>query len=300
MSGVNQVQIERLVADASDPPVTMVPCAKRLRIVNALRSVPNDKKHIAMRDIAYLLLQDLTTPFPHPEYTHPMAIIATFITDDGNVGTPLPQIIRDQVNLVVETYTEVPQQAMQTMQMPFPFMVPNGTFTVETAAEKESKERQIVLHGFKMPATAIRPYDSLYPHLWAPPKQFPEWEASFTALFNVKESLAPVISFKVERYMFLMEQWFIQRGSSEITRTLTIVFNGYIQLLLEAYLAHKYKMHAGVATATFASATRRREHNALVLNYFEDLAEAEKAVTTAAAAAAPKNGVPGQKAPFRR
>ncbi|CUG76820.1 unnamed protein product [Bodo saltans] len=210
-----------------------------------------------------------TTPAPPTVLTFEDALksVAVYVPAAA-LAAPLPQVVRtafSEVLMALEERPEIHATSTPTAPLALPPVV-------ETTAEKEAREKVITVAGVKFPRTTLRPFTSLYPHLWVG-HTFVEWRMAFDELTK-GDKCPDHMRFKLKKLVEIVEAWFLDLPSSidGFTTTKIMTFNACIALLLEIHiLSIPLSTTPSSATAFFAQLLEERTHNCQALNYYEDL-----------------------------
>ncbi len=276
----------------SDTPAQVTPPevapTTKVRILKALREVPEEGRTETLVTVAECLLESSGKAVrSHMTATDALKEIAQFVPTDS-IGAILPQPVRIAFAEVIEGLglTRQAQAPAQTPSAtPPPPVASAATVLVETAGDKEIRERTIIVGGVKMLRVVGRPYNVLYPHFWLGGEKYLAWKCTYDELM-VGKKLPDHCLFKQRQCLTIIESWFdvvaaitppptVDTCPAHIVR----IFNANIALLLEMYLLGGGHLSGSpaAATACFAGLLEERAHSGATLNYYEDLKKSKEA-----------------------
>ena len=266
------------------------PPQKKLAILRTLHNTicPTDKYEEALV-LAAQTLADVNNPLFDPATVTTidtaLITIAKLIPDDFVHSAPLPAQIRDILKEVAVVVTPKERNYSQAGSV-----VQSGatTVVVESASERELREKYVVYGGVRLWRHTEPPYTALYAHNWVN-KTYEMWEKEYDH-FCGDSSIQPLHSHRNSCTERILRMWFSWTETvtrpEDLTGPQVRQFQATIELLLEAYLLRKGTpgvTNQAAATLSFAAATEKRRHENKVIDYFTDLAEARKATATPAA-----------------
>jgi hypothetical protein len=273
-------------APANVPAVLQVPAAvpatTKVRVLKELKGTPAELRKEALVMTAEVLA------YNGPPHVRTMSItsddeaimvIAQFVPT-APLQEPVPQPVRDAFKeIAIALGTDGAHTTKPTAALDRPH-----SLTVETLAEKETRERTLVCGGVKLPKNVDRPYAVLYPHFWLN-ASYMAWQVMWEEFGGAtKSSIPDHCRLKLKSFGVLMDAWFttiqeLKPTAETIPPHLVRSFNALIQLRLEIYLCSGVALagSATIATASFANSCEERSHGNLVLDYFTDLRKATEA-----------------------
>jgi hypothetical protein len=262
------------------------PPQKKLAILRTLHATICPSENYAEALIlAAQTLADVNNPQFDPTTVTSMdaalITIAGLIPDDFVHSAPLPAPIRDILKevAVVVAPKERNQQGNHVGAV---VQGSSTTVVVESASERELRDKYVVYGGVRLWRHTEPPYTALYAHNWVG-KSFEQWKTEFEN-FCGDTTVQALHAHRQSCTERVLRSWFAWTESvtraDDLNPAQVRQFQSTIELLLEAYLLRKGVPNVpnqAAATLAFATATEKRRHENKVTDYFSDLAEARKA-----------------------
>jgi hypothetical protein len=279
------------MAEAAEPPRVLPILRMRiLTCINATTS-PLDVAMLA----AGCLAQASNRPIPAADSSLEDCVrsIAEVVPLPFGLQSELPESVKQVLALAAATFSPTPTPP-STAPVAAPLTTAHVAL-VESPADREQRERYIVVHGTKYVRKSEPPYSLFYVHHWVT-ETYSNWAAEWAAL--TRNLLVPDIHrLKHDALLRSMKGWFAWRASStpsrldDLSEPQTSMFAAIVEMLAELFLlcvpaggGKRVASTTAIATATFHSITSKRRHDqSISVNYYAELAEAQAATT------APKN-----------
>jgi hypothetical protein len=256
-------------------PVLPILRAELLSIVNRT-SDPLAFAHLAAGCLAQMTNRPL--PLENLALDDYIRVIASCVPQPFTVTSEIPEDVRKVLTRCKEAFcpsTTPPDRG----QGPVPAQT-----TVETVAEKETRERYITIHRVKYPRVVDGYYAVFYPHMWIG-KTAEAWLACYAGLS--RNLIIPDIhTLKYEALLTILKGWFSWTSTvlkaDELTEPQTTTFNAIAEQAAELYLLmvspSNVKRHTAPnaqVTATFFAAVTKRKHDpSQPVNFYQDLKDA--------------------------
>ena len=211
-----------------------------------------------------------------------VAAIADLLPQATTFADRLPQEYSDIIKecVLFMTPRDKPQQANNTTAQ-----ATNNTIVVESAAERELRDKYVVVGGMRLWRNAEAPWSIFYAHMWIG-KRFHEWKSAWDN-FTAGSTAPDTIIHRQKCTERIVELWFEETATTtraeDLSARQTRLFQTAIELLAEGYLVRRgVGIQGNVSTATvhLAASLERRKHDQKPYDFYTDLMEAKAAKNT--------------------
>ncbi len=212
-----------------------------------------------------------------------LADIGRGMADGHTYAEPLDANIRSMLEMAISYVTPRRAHAENSAVHSGTQSATGLTVVVETSAEREQRDKYLLVGGLKLWRNSEPPFTAFYAHHWiGPGKSFEAWRVEWDR-FCGDTAITPRYQHRHDATERGLRSWFAWVADltkpEQLNQAQVRQFQAFIDLQLEAYLLRKSSVaiNQSLATASFAASLEKRRHDSKVLDYHSDLAEARVA-----------------------